>query len=94
MLVTVIVPTERLDSFSRDLTKLGIKGYTSINADGRGHHGSRQRGMLIAANIRFEMLVAPNVAEALLQLVEGAYADDAVVAFAVSVDAVPYKNFA
>jgi nitrogen regulatory protein PII len=93
-LVTVIVPTERLDSFSHDLTKLGITGYTSIKADGHGHHGPRHDGLLDDANIRFEMLVAPSVAQALLQLVEKTYGDDAVVAFAMNVDVVPYKNFA
>ncbi|HEY2518096.1 MAG TPA: hypothetical protein VGI39_44810 [Polyangiaceae bacterium] len=92
-LVTVIVPYERVEAFEKDLRHLGIRGYTSMTADGQGHHGPRTSGLFDSANVRFEILARPHDAAGVLGLVDGKYADEAVVAYATDVEAVPATRF-
>jgi hypothetical protein len=93
-LVTVIATSELEDRLLADLRKAGATGYTisSVIAGG-GSHGPRHRGMFDTGNLRIEMLVAPEVATKLLEVIVTRYKDMSLVAFAQDVEAVPRKNF-
>jgi hypothetical protein len=92
-LITVIASFELQDRLEHDLPGLGATGFSLCKVDGRGKHGRRRRGVLDGGNIRFETVVAPAAAEAIMaylaQLAEGGE----MVAFCQDVDALPRKHF-
>jgi hypothetical protein len=93
-LVTVIATSELEDRLMEDLRKAGATGYTiSSVSSGGGSHGPRHRGMFDTGNLRIEMLVTPDVATKLLEVVVAHYKGMSLIAFAQDVEAVPRKNF-
>src|SRR5208283_2556550 len=64
-LVTIISASELWDRLEADLRRLGVKGYTIVNASGRGGHGVREGGLLVTGNVRVETLVSPELAQAI-----------------------------
>jgi len=94
-LITVVVGFEIGPRLMDDLRALGVGGYTIGKVDGRGHHGARTAGIADASSLRVEMLVAPALAEGILELVATKYADQPVIAYLQdNVRAMPAKNFA
>lgn len=92
-LVTLIIPFELSESVLGELATAGVTAYTSTRADGRGLHGPRKNGFLDSANLRVEILTTPAIAAELFAIVTKRYADAAVVAFSMDVDAVPASHF-
>jgi hypothetical protein len=92
-LVTILGSFELGSRIASDLRALGVSGYTKTKADGWGVHGSRQFGIVDGANVRFETLVAAELAHKILQTVAANFAGQAVVAFSCAVDAVPSNHF-
>jgi nitrogen regulatory protein PII len=92
-LVTIIVYAEFQAQFERELKRLGARGWTVSEVDGRGLHGARKDSLFVVGNVRFETLVSPSVAEAILEYVDRAAETLEVVAFAQDVEAVPRKHF-
>ncbi len=92
-LVTIVASSEMRDRLEAQVVRLGAKGFTTLGTDGRGAHGKHRRGMFDSGNVRIEAIVAPGVADAMLDYVAG-LADQEVVAFAHDVDAVPAAHFA
>ena len=92
-LVTIISPSEFAESLAKELLSLGVTGYTWTTAEGRGIHGPRHRG-IVEANVRLEVVTQPALARKILDLVATTHADDAMLAYAMDVEAVPQKRFA
>jgi hypothetical protein len=94
MLVVMVGPSELSDGLGRDLRELGVVGFTTMTVNGYGAHGRRKYGILDGANIRFEIVAKPDLASRLLDLVATRYADQAVIAYASPIEAVPSDRFA
>jgi nitrogen regulatory protein PII len=92
-LVTLIATSELQERLQGDLRELGASGYTIARVNGRGEHGPRTRGVFDVGNVQIETLVAPEVANKILERVAG-YEELRVVAFACDVEAVPRSRFA
>lgn len=93
-LVTIVLPSELSESFIAELRHLGVHGYTSMKADGGGHHGHRVTGFVESANVRIEVLASAEAAKAVFAFVHKRYSQDAVIAFAADVEAYPHDSFA
>lgn len=92
-LVTVVAPYEKQERVKQDLERLGARGYTVAQVNGRGQHGTRNRGFFEIGNVRVETLVTAAQADVLLEhFASGANLHDWV-AFAQDVEAVPQKHF-
>ena len=91
-LVTIIAPYGL--GVAKELRVLGASGYTKSKADGWGIHGARQFGLVDSSNVRFEVLASAAVAKSILQSVARKFDDEAMVAFAQDVQAVPRHHFA
>ena len=66
-LVTIVAATELWTQLEVDLRRLGVKGYTLMNASGRGGHGLREGSLLVTGNVRVETLVSPEIAHAIFE---------------------------
>jgi hypothetical protein len=93
-LVTIIAPCGLGDRVAEELRVLGASGYTKAKADGWGIHGARQFGLVESSNVRFDVLAGAAVAKSILQSVAQNFEDEAMVAFAQDVQAVPHRHFA
>jgi nitrogen regulatory protein PII len=92
-LVTIIAGAELEDRLSQDLRQAGAPGQTLSRVEGRGHHGPRTVSFLDRGNVRIETLVAPTVAEKILERIVGQYAGLEIVAFVQDVEAIPRESF-
>jgi hypothetical protein len=92
-LVIVVAPFELRDHVIGDLKHLGLKGFTTMRVDGGGAHGPRTYGVLDGANVRFEVITSPQLAQQLLAHVAATLADRAVLAYSLDVEAVPFDHF-
>jgi len=86
-LVTVVAVFELGDRLMKDLTALGVKGYTTGRVDGRGVHGRRLAGLVDASNIRIEMLVDPALSKKILERIVKKYEDQPIMAYVQDVEA-------
>ncbi len=93
-LVTVVAAFELEPRLSNDLRAIGVTAYSVGKVDGRGVHGLRTAGLVDASSLRLEMLVAPELAERILELIAGQYAGQPIIAYVHDVLAMPAKNFA
>jgi hypothetical protein len=93
-LVTIIASFQLGDRIASDLRALGVSGYTRSKADGWGRHGTREYGIIDSANVRIDSLVSSELALRILHAVVANFANQAVVAFAQDVEAVPSGHFA
>lgn len=85
-LVTLIAESVLRDRLIRDLKELGASGYTESMVTGEGPRGLRTVE-LEGKNVKIDTLVAPSVAEKILQRVSEAYFEHfAIVAFARDVE--------
>jgi nitrogen regulatory protein PII len=93
ILVVVVAPSELSDGVRRDLLECGARGFTTMAVNGYGAHGSRRYGGLVEGNVRFEIVAKPAIASAILDVVAARFADEAVIAYASPVEAVPAAHF-
>lgn len=93
-LVVVIAVFELEVRLVKDLTALGVKGYTLGKVSGRGSHGPRMAGLVDAPNMRIEMLVSEVLAERILDRIAKKYADQPILAYELPVKAMPADHFA
>jgi nitrogen regulatory protein PII len=91
--VTIIATAELLERLERDVRLVGARGMTIAHVDGHGAHGAHRASLLDRGNVRIESIVAPKVADKLLERVVTHYEGQEIVAFAYDVDAVPKGRF-
>ena len=72
-LLTVITEAVIEESLLRDLEKLGVRGYTVLDARGRGSRGVRDGAFDMAANIRIEVICSRPVAESAVKHMQAHY---------------------
>jgi nitrogen regulatory protein PII len=93
-LVTVITEAALERDLIRELTSLGIGGYTFSEARGRGSHGSRTSSWEHSQNLRLEVLCDDARAQALMQRLREGYFDDyAMIAWSHDVDVLRPEKF-
>lgn len=92
-LVTVVGAFELEDRLVGDLQRLGVKGFTRGQVNGRGVHGPRMAGLSDAPNFRLEMLVKASLAQRILERIASKYGDQPILAFVHPVDAMPAEHF-
>jgi nitrogen regulatory protein P-II 2 len=92
-LVTVVGVFEVEQRLMDDLKRLGVKGFTRGEVDGRGVHGPRMAGLADAPNFRLEMLVRASLAQRILERIAARYAGQPVLAFLHPVEAMPSEHF-
>jgi nitrogen regulatory protein P-II 2 len=92
-LVTLIAAFELEERLVKDLRALGVKGYMVGKVNGRGVHGTRMAGLSDAPDLRLEMLVAPALAEKILERVARRYVDQPIMGYVHDVQAVPGDLF-
>lgn len=92
-LLTVIAESVLKERLIHDLRTAGARGFTITDAEGEG---SRQRrvGDILGANIRLETIVAPEVADRLLQILATDYFERfAVVAYLSTVSVIRGEKY-
>ena len=83
-----------VDRNLRDLKRLGVRGYTVLDARGQGRRGVRDAAWGEAANIRIEVICTRALAETVLQDLLSRYYDNyAMVAFLHDVEIVRPDKF-
>lgn len=93
-LVTIVGETILEDSLLRDLRELGARGWTPSHVRGEGSRGTRTSA-LEGGNIRIETLLAPEVAERILdRLAEHYFPSFGVVAYTHPVEVVRGDKYA
>ena len=81
-LFTVITEAVIEESLLSDFEKLGVRGYTILDARGRGSRGVRDGAYDLAANIRIEVICSRSLAESAIKHIQTHYyANYAMVAF-------------
>lgn len=92
-LVTIIVETVLAEPLSRDLTRLGAKGFTIIEARGEGSRHLRS-GEIPGQNVKIESVVSAAVADAIMDHVARNYfAHYAVIVYATDVAVVRGEKY-
>ena len=66
-LVTIITESAVESQLLLDLDRLGARGYTILEARGRGAHGDRQADWDQSLNVRIEVICDDRVASAILE---------------------------
>jgi nitrogen regulatory protein P-II len=94
ILVTVVAAFELEPRLANDLRAIGVTAYSVGKVDGRGVHGLRTAGLVDASSLRLEMLVAPALAQSILEVIASHYAGQPIIAYVHDVEAMPAKNFA
>ena len=75
--LVVLICEEALESIVLpELLAAGAKGYTVIDARGRGNRGVRDARWPASANVRIEALCSEPVARRILQMVHTKYSDN------------------
>ncbi len=72
ILLTIIAEDELESRLIEDLKKLGVRGYTVCTVRGEGHHGLRS-SQWEGANIKIEVIVDSDLADAISEHVANAY---------------------
>jgi hypothetical protein len=68
--ITIFADLMFEDILTRELCKLGAKGYTCTDCRGRGEHAIVQDLYVNTSRVRIESIVPPQVAEAMMKFVE------------------------
>lgn len=93
-LVTVITETALERELTRELEALGVRGYTIIDARGRGGHGTRSSSWGHTGNIRVEVICESTLAEQLMRRLREKYCEHyAMVLFAHDVEVLRPDKF-
>ncbi len=93
-LVTIIAASHAQERLHRMLTDLGVRHFTVCTVDGRGMHGTHERGFFGNGNIRLETIVTIQVADAILDRAAIEAESAELVAFSQDIVAVPHAHFA
>jgi hypothetical protein len=92
-LLTIIIGSEYEHELRDLLPKLGARGFTYAVAHGQGAHEPRE-GFFDGSNIQFQVLATEEIAKRILEHLEKSYLPRVpLVAYAVSVDAIPAGHF-
>jgi hypothetical protein len=92
-LVTIVAEAVLEERLLRELAQLGARGWTIAHVRGEGSRGTRTSG-LEGGNVRIETLVAPDVAERVLDhLAEHYFRNFALIAYAHTVDVVRGEKY-
>jgi nitrogen regulatory protein PII len=93
-LLCIITVFEGVATVEEELSKQGVRGYSSWHVRGRGAHGRKRGGILEADNQMFQTVTTADRAQKLLEWVERDLTQTyPSVAYAVDVDAVPSGHF-
>jgi len=93
-LLTIVCANELEERLAADLRAFsGISGYTLTHANGRGLHGPRELGIVDGANVRIEVLMAPQLAQKVLDLLAVKYDEEPLTAYMQEVEAFPRAHF-
>ena len=88
VLVTIICETVLQDRLVRLLKTLNVSGYTVVQAQGAGRHGSRMGDIAgFKTNIELKTVVSPEVSDKLLSELQQYQATHALIAFRQPVEA-------
>ena len=66
-LVTIVCESYAKDAVKKLLATVGAQGFTAFEVEGHGAHGERPADIREYANVQFEVVVQPAVAERLLE---------------------------
>jgi hypothetical protein len=75
-LLTIISEAVLEDTLIEEITKLGAKGYTIIDARGRGTHGTRAGRWTQGGNIRLEVVGNAVLCGRIIERLQTAYEKD------------------
>ena len=75
-LVTIVTEAALESAITRDVERLGARGYTITDARGKGSRGVRNAGWEASSNIRIEVICETGSALAILQHLTAHYYDD------------------
>ncbi|MCH2101920.1 MAG: transcriptional regulator [Planctomycetes bacterium] len=76
-LVTIVTESALEPMLKRDLERLGVEGYTILDARGKGHRGSREGNWGNAStNIRIEVVCEEEIALAIAAHCKAVYSDN------------------
>ena len=76
MLLIIITEASLESKISLDIEKLGGKGYTIIDARGKGHRGTRDADWSVDSNIRIEIICKKDIAEKIMNYMKKNYYDN------------------
>jgi hypothetical protein len=92
--VTVIADSLFEETITKQLGKLGAKGYTIMDCRGCGEHQIVQDLFVISSRVRIETIVQPAVAEAIMKYIESPqFAGRALTACVETVEVSPRDRF-
>ena len=75
-LVTIITEAALESELTRQLERLGARGYTITEARGKGSHGLRDAGWDEMRNLRLEVICEEYVAERIMDYLQEHYSDN------------------
>ena len=92
--VTIVADSLLEDVITRQLGKLGAKGFSIMDCRGCGEHQIVQDLFVISSRIRLETIVQPEVADAIMTFLESPFlAQRALTACVETVQVSPHDNF-
>ncbi len=92
-LMTIITEAAIENDVLNELVRLGAKGYTSIDARGKGHRGVRNAAWSMSANVRIEVVDTEQaVREMAAALKARYYRNYAMIIFLHDVEVVPHDD--
>lgn len=93
-LLTVVCEAELENLLAEDVMRLGARGYTAIDARGRGSHGCRDASWRHSGNIRVEILCDPATGRTIARHLQQRYfADYAMVCYLSEVQVLRQEKF-
>lgn len=93
-LLTIVTEAALEATLTRDLDRLGVRGYTITDARGKGHRGVRDAGWDASSNIRVEVVCDDRTADAVAaHLQEHYYADYAMILFVTNAQVLRPEKF-
>jgi hypothetical protein len=93
-LVTVITESAIESRLLEDFDRLGAKGYTILEARGRGSHGARISDWDQNRNVQIELICTDRLASAIMELCQKVYSDNyALVAYTSDVQVFRAEKF-
>ncbi len=92
-LMTIMTEAAIENDVLNELVKLGAKGYTSIDARGKGHRGVRNAAWGLSANVRIEVMdTEENVRKMAAAMKERYYRNYAMLIFLHDVEVIPHDD--
>jgi len=73
LLLTIVCEALLESDLEQELPRLGVTGYTIVDARGLGVHGRRSGAWRKEGNIRVEILCAPQIADSIIDFLRRNY---------------------